>query len=376
MDSLDGATITLSATPNHEAEGAYLCGALAPWSEVSATPPAPGFDNLRSERVVCDDFGQFVTIAISAGESQITIRQFYVYGSFGCVPCPVNSYASSAGSQACTPCPSASVTSGTGATDMSQCVPCTLGQVVVGDVCVPCEANTYAADGECVPCLENMFSDAGTAECVFRCPRGSFFDSDSGDCVTCPAGSYAHAGSTECAMCEPGWSPSVSAPACADDPAVEGAWAGCAQVLGWAGDDCDFDLAAWGWAADTPVRQLCPDSCGDCGTPEPSICEACVPGQFDDDRVQDTPCIPCPAGRFNSSAGVFAVEGAAATSDTCSECAPGEFAAEGSAECQACPYGKSDHDSDPATPCETCAAGKARGLTHYRASMGAAFCQP
>ena len=196
MDIQDGATIVLSDTEDHGADGAYVCGALADWSEVSGSPPPPGFDRLYLEQVDCNYFGQYATLRHRGVDATIAIRTFQVHGTFGCVPCPVNTYALAEGSEACTPCPPNTVTAETGASDASQCTPCPQGQVVVGDVCLPCEANTYATDGECALCEDNMFSDAGAIACEFRCPRGSFYSSTSGDCVTCPVATFADEGST------------------------------------------------------------------------------------------------------------------------------------------------------------------------------------
>ena len=70
----------------------------------------------------------------------------------------------------------------------------------------------------------------------------------------------------------------------------------------------------------------------------------------------ETPCADCLAGRITNFTG--------ATS--CSlHCAPGMYAAAGSAKCDQCAIGMIDHDADPGTPCTDCPAGKTskRALT-------------
>ena len=94
---------------------------------------------------------------------------------------------------------------------------------------------------------------------------------------------------------------------------------------------------------------------GDNGT----ACAQCLPGKFDDDNDSATPCVDCVAGRFSAEVGVAgSCEGV---------CSPGTEGPSGSTSadlCIGCASGTSDHDSDPTTPCDTCAPGR------YSAQVG------
>ena len=120
-------------------------------------------------------------------------------------------------------------------------------------------------------------------------------------------------------------------------------------------------------------------------------CEPCPPGRFDDDAADFiqtyethaavggplTPCIDCPRGRFMPFAG----------QTECVACSPGRTASfselqlahgradayisvggatrrrgdGGAGDCLQCPPGTHDHDSDPLSPCQPCAAGRFSG---------------
>jgi hypothetical protein len=83
-----------------------------------------------------------------------------------------------------------------------------------------------------------------------------------------------------------------------------------------------------------------------------SGCVSCLPGQADADSDPATPCVDCEAGRFSNTSGVTECSG------TCSN---GTYAAPGSltdSDCISCLAGQVDADSDPGTPCDDCEAGR------------------
>eukprot|EP01051_Picozoa_sp_SAG22_P015003 SAG22_NODE_1904_length_3336_cov_1.495521_1_plen_621_part_00 len=115
-------------------------------------------------------------------------------------------------------------------------------------------------------------------------------------------------------------------------------------------------------------------------------CEPCPPGRFDDDAndfIQTyetdaavggplTPCIDCPRGRFMPFAGRI----------QCVACSPGRtwLNRAGSSDlahgrnCLRCPPGTHDHDSDPLSPCQPCAAGRFSGAHGANGSQCSGQC--
>jgi hypothetical protein len=82
------------------------------------------------------------------------------------------------------------------------------------------------------------------------------------------------------------------------------------------------------------------------GSTSAADCQACLPGQYDDDLAAASPCLPCAAGSF--------------TNDPlhCEEACPvGTYAPEGSFDCTPCRTGTVDADRSAATTCTACPAG-------------------
>lgn len=81
-----------------------------------------------------------------------------------------------------------------------------------------------------------------------------------------------------------------------------------------------------------------------------SACPQCPPGRTDADSDPATPCEDCPAGQF---------EGATEHTGTCTGmCGPGTSAPPGSSVCQTCVAGTYDGDSSSTTECMQCARGR------------------
>ena len=72
-------------------------------------------------------------------------------------------------------------------------------------------------------------------------------------------------------------------------------------------------------------------------------CTNCTAGSSDGDSDAATPCTEC-------AAGFAAAEG---HSGPCDACLDGQYTDTSAAECVDCVAGKSDHDSQPNTPCAT-----------------------
>ena len=85
--------------------------------------------------------------------------------------------------------------------------------------------------------------------------------------------------------------------------------------------------------------------------------QECAPGTEDADCDDTTPCTECTLGRFSS--GGFYLE---FTSSQCRQCAPGSFAPHGAIteldECEACPLGRADDDTNAWTECQECTLGR------------------
>lgn len=85
-----------------------------------------------------------------------------------------------------------------------------------------------------------------------------------------------------------------------------------------------------------------------------SSCVDCMPGFSDADSEPATPCLACAAGRYSAAVGATAAE--------CSGvCSPGSHAAPASTaptDCVDCVAGFVDHDSNPATICSACPTGR------------------
>lgn len=96
--------------------------------------------------------------------------------------------------------------------------------------------------------------------------------------------------------------------------------------------------------------------------PCPCACASCIAGMYDHDSNSATPCTPCAAGKFSDAVDAEECVGT---------CVVGQYAPPQSispAACQSCPAGQADDDSDPSTPCSPCEPGL------YSASVGTTAC--
>lgn len=112
-----------------------------------------------------------------------------------------------------------------------------------------------------------------------------------------------------------------------------------------------------------------------------TTCDSCEAGKSDSDNDPSTECTACSPGRFsNSSGGVSCSScppgfGSNTSNGTtwapcsletcllrtgCLPCMPGQHSA-GGEECANCIAGQNDHDSTPATPCQSCGLGEYAG---------------
>eukprot|EP01047_Picozoa_sp_COSAG01_P002089 COSAG01_NODE_53_length_31352_cov_23.122452_11_plen_521_part_00 len=88
-----------------------------------------------------------------------------------------------------------------------------------------------------------------------------------------------------------------------------------------------------------------------------SGCELCASGKYSSGR-NDSPCIPCAAGKASSALGLTSSSGCVACpagqyspthgASTCLTCQAGQMSSEGSTECTACVYPSRCHDAQPA----------------------------
>ena len=101
--------------------------------------------------------------------------------------------------------------------------------------------------------------------------------------------------------------------------------------------------------------------------PNATSCTSCAPGQLDDDSDSATPCADCDAGRYSDEQG--------SVSSACAGvCPSGSYSAPGSASCADCGAGQLDDDSDSATPCANCDAGRYSGSDGVVAAECAGVC--
>jgi hypothetical protein len=110
--------------------------------------------------------------------------------------------------------------------------------------------------------------------------------------------------------------------------------------------------------------------------PGSAVCAACVPGKYDDDAWNDSPCQLCPEGTYSPGNGTICENCASGKIDydrkpstPCYDCPTGRYTPEAYTSntggtpvfCPKCTYGKADKDADPTTPCTNCVAGQYSG---------------
>jgi hypothetical protein len=349
--------------------------------------------------------------------------------SANCQSCPVGRYTGGQGQATCQDCSPGRFSGSVGATSDSVCIPCAPGfadldqrpdtpcvQCAFGEFqnlngtieCQPCAAGTYSmqhgavaaescsqcsagqmdsdvdATTPCVLCQRDTYSNETGVTVCKDCPLGrgvGFMGATSeGDCLSCPLGKVDHdqLPTTPCVGCPPGkyqdffggqfciecgggkYQPGHNATSllnCTECPAGQ----------------YDNDNVDRGWASATTPCQNCSagkynptaamTSCPDCsagrsqprvGVADSSECHACGLGEADLDSNPATECEPCSAGRYQSER----------VRTTCNVCGPGthqpDVGAQTPQDCLPCAAGKSDNDADPATSCVTCPIGKFR----------------
>ena len=180
-----------------------------------------------------------------------------------------------------------------------------------------------------------------------HCCRAGTVDNDTDPatpCTQCPPGGYTMPCSTACGHCHQGTADLDGDPATPCDLCVAGMYSidsGHCLLCDAGRTDHDSDSA-------TP--------CVDCPSGSFSgrgeyTCHECRPGQFDHDAHDSDVCNP---GEY--AAGGTGCLLSAATS--CVDCEVGQYSGRSEDSCYNCREGKSDHDSDPSTPCHECGLGQ------------------
>ena len=306
-------------------------------------------------------------------------------------------------------CPAGKYTAASGSHGAGSCTNCEAGRSsgAHASSCGQCAPGKYAgvAAASCIDCAAGMYNGADGQGACINCAAGQFTPShESTECQNCTAGRFSLEGRSACTSCEPGqYQPLEGQPepclncdrgtyqpleeqtdvssclpcavgryhdlsnsdhhrtntsACTECPAVPGGGnpfaAFQAKRVENSGSGGTLCLGACAACRCTDGRYdhdadwLTP--CVDClpGTySDGETCEVCAPGKFDHDENPASECSDCAAGLHTSTSG----------NTVCSSCAAGKYSPEGSAGCEACAPGQTDHDEDSATECISCAAG-------------------
>ena len=290
-----------------------------------------------------DDFGTTCEIC-SAG--------YYCNGTSE-IPCPVNTYSSSAGASSCTACPAGTTTNGqTGQRSASACVTaqatsCSAGKYLSGGTCHACSAGTYSAGGtatSCTPCEGNTISAAGAGSCtscgvdeaanawhtacVTHCSAGKYYNSSTDTCMSCPGAYTSAAGSTGIGSC----------------------YIYCAagtRIANYRDGNCSPCGKGYYKAASTHYYNDPAESCTKC--PDGYITATSTAGSASECILNPEPT-SCPAGQGLSGG-------------ECQTCAAGKYSAEGSTSCLPC-AGNKEYSAAGAASCSTCASGKVANQSH------------
>ncbi|GMI01307.1 hypothetical protein TrVE_jg13015 [Triparma verrucosa] len=315
-------------------------------------------------------------------------------GTRECVLCTPGKYADSAGEPFCKPCLAgkgstagssgcSDCTGGKYSTGNEDCKFCEAGKVPALNkmTCVTCTSGSWAAQGddECTDCVAGKYAPENqistSADMCFDCPAGTTSVAGEKECSDCQKGKYSDtAGAASCTTCTAGSTTDavggVTCRACeVGKYGRTGDWylnpiysSGCAdceagKYAGTVGTATCTDCAAGKFSEEGKTTcTLCPvgkhqsdpgqDDCDSCltlpGQSAPagsSECVPCGPGTARKLNSDSPLCEACPAGkkvsintaghRFDCQdcpAGQTSDEG----SDSCSECANGKFAVEGS----------------------------------------------
>lgn len=207
-----------------------------------------------------------------------------------------------------------------GKTEFPLCGLCSPGKFYSGSACVDCPTGQYTAD-----MVQSM-----KTQCQF-CPAGYYQDTTGNSgCLECRPGTYGPAGEgaglTKCVPCDAGKH---------QDEYKMGSCKSCPQ----------------GYTQ------------GSEGRPE---CDACRPGQFQDETNSDDGCKACGPGQFAGERGAAACqqcpEGQSQSvggQTLCQSCSSGQFASGTSqSSCIACPPGEYQ-DAQGASDCKACRPGTA-----------------
>ena len=246
------------------------------------------------------------------------------------------------------------------------CAECPRGQYssLTGRIggCDKCIAGRYAAasanlyEDSCEACSTGQYAGNGSAACESCAPGTADVDENPGtSCSTCPNGTYASCGGTTCSACEPGQvdSDSDSATPCVE--CTPGQYWEDGELAGTTRSGCTHRsvrelrggkqtivtaphlVSMLHWRYSGAGSTSC-DNCGLVGlvdhdddptTPCMAVGGACTQfceqGTEDADCDLSTPCTECAEGQF--AEGGYFVEG----QTQCRPCAPGSYAAPGSA---------------------------------------------
>jgi predicted outer membrane repeat protein len=226
----------------------------------------------------------------------------------------------------CSPCPSINITVEVAVTTVSE----------DGITCHPCAPGfTNALDrAGCEPCPTSKYSTGGVC---LTCPIGYAPNADQTDCDPCPQGFYSGMSAstgeriTSCVRCSRGYQPNLLL-------AATGCEACAVGRVGTTGSSCT----------------VCPPGTG----PElvnavaSTRCQACEDGKYAVLHESGSRCALCPAGK---QARNLMDE---ASTDACTECAPGLYSLEGQA-CTTCDAGTQPNSpiaATLATGCEPCSS--------------------
>ena len=186
--------------------------------------------------------------------------------------------------------------------------------------CLICGAGYYSSKGakECTRCQDGYSSYTNSSSC-FLCQAGSFSNNNVDRCTSCEEGTYSKEGASECLKCPEGtFSNTKGATSCNNCPA--------------------------GTSPNENKTSCLPCPKGTFIESGSSKCTQCPEGTYSD-VDGSTSCTRCPAGTYPNE-----------NKTSCTSCPKGTFSEPGSSECTQCPAGTYS-DIDGSTSCTRCPEG-------------------